>query len=421
MAVIADEANSLCQLYKVDNRQDSHCKTDCSDDDGDSITSEDLQERINSHLFITRETGSGKVLWRCPIQNTDSLSDHVIAHDSLKYRFPAHSFRSMLLPTKENNSPDQSASWIQCCMRGLFFASFYEFNHCVAQIDTAFSFPQLVYRWFSNEDKLAADDDEKWAFYHGLNLVSKEDPLGWIVHQLMDDAQGEHFTSFLFQSVNIVKNHMGSCWDEQFGLYSKPESTSSKMKFEEVLHSHDQSFDEPGPVSIFCMSTESARAAINELFYGDFIKSPATVEELHQKLEGMTVDSNIDLFSFVQMIMKAYLTHMQKQFTLIRLMFETSCSGTLTDFYDDQVIEGNDHPKEYGDSLVGFRELHKILKTLWPNKISLRESTSIYHEAFDVMYPQSQWGKPCSSDGISFESFCIAADRKCLFSNMMRA
>jgi len=421
MAVIADESNALCQLYNVDCCQHSHSKTNCSGED-DSITSEDLQERINSQLFITRETASGKVLWRCSIQNTDFLSDHVIAHDSLRYHFPSHSFRSMLLPLEGNSSPVQSTLWIRCYMTGLFFAAFYEFNQCAARkIDSAFSFPQLVYCWFSNEDKLAADDDEKWAFYHGLELISAEEPLGWIVHQLMDDVHGDHFTSFLFHTINVVRKH-SSCWDEQLGLYSTPESTTSKMKFEENLKSHDQSFDESTTVSTFSISSESARAAINELFYGDFIKSSATVEDLHQKLQDMTSDdSNIDLFSLVEMIMKAYLAHMQKQFTLIRIMFETSCSGTLTDFYDEEVVVDNNHPKKYGDSLIGFRELHKILRTLWPNKISIRESTSIYYEAFDVMYPQSQWDRPCSSDGISFESFCIAADRTCLFSRMRRA
>eukprot|EP00956_Cyclotella_meneghiniana_P017385 scaffold28292_cov71-Cyclotella_meneghiniana.AAC.3 len=388
MAVIADESNALCQLYNVDCCQHSHSKTNCSGED-DSITSEDLQERINSQLFITRETASGKVLWRCSIQNTDFLSDHVIAHDSLRYHFPSHSFRSMLLPLEGNSSPVQSTLWIRC--------------------------------YDSNEDKLAADDDEKWAFYHGLELISAEEPLGWIVHQLMDDVHGDHFTSFLFHTINVVRKH-SSCWDEQLGLYSTPESTTSKMKFEENLKSHDQSFDESTTVSTFSISSESARAAINELFYGDFIKSSATVEDLHQKLQDMTSDdSNIDLFSLVEMIMKAYLAHMQKQFTLIRIMFETSCSGTLTDFYDEEVVVDNNHPKKYGDSLIGFRELHKILRTLWPNKISIRESTSIYYEAFDVMYPQSQWDRPCSSDGISFESFCIAADRTCLFSRMRRA
>ena len=64
--------------------------------------------------------------------------------------------------------------------------------------------------------------------------------------------------------------------------------------------------------------------------------------------------------------------------------------------------------------LVSVPQLYQILKTVWKST-TFQETTQIYREAYDVMYPPSQWNKP-APDGIDFQSFTIAAERYSLFS-----
>jgi hypothetical protein len=310
-------------------------------------------------------------------------------------------------------------------MRGLFFAAWYSFNQQAddSKNTVRFRLPETAYCWFSDEEKITnGDDNDKWAFYHGIKLLANEDAEGWIVYQLMDDTQGEHFLSFLFQTMNVIKKHMALSWDDKLGLYSSMSAVASKLKFREALNALGRSLDEP--VSSLCeafwLPSDSAHATIDDLFYGHLIKSQATIEELHQKLDHLTVNlgtPSVELFSFVQMTMKAYLVKMQKHFTLLRLMFDTSSNGTLTDFYNEP--KKRPPSTEYDvNPLVLYRELHKIMKTLWPN-ISIQETLIVYREAHDMMYPQSQWGTP-NPDGICFESFVAAADRRCLFSQIRK-
>lgn len=415
----------LCQLYDIETPQYEH-ETSSRISDDDSITSESLLDLVNSQLVIVRETTSGQVLWKCPIEEVDKIANHLVERDNIRYRLPCHSFRSLLLPMRESERPPvRSSNWLRCCMRGLFFASWYSFNQQAdASTNTArFRFPEMAYCWFTDDEKMTNDDDkDKWAFYHGIKLLANEDAEGWILYQLMDDTQGEHFLSFLFQTMNVIKKHMALSWNDKLGLYSRMNAVTSKLKFREALNALGRSLDEP--VSSLCeafwLPNESAHAAINDLFDVHLIKSHTTIEDLHQKLDRLAVNlgaPSVELFSFVQMTMKAYLVQMQKHFTLIRLMFDTASNGTLTDFYNEPK---NLPPKPEFDinPLVGYRELHKIMKTLWPN-ISIQETSIVYREAHDMMHPQSQWGKP-NPDGIWFDSFVTAADRRCLFSQLRK-
>ena len=404
-----DKWTELCRFYCTEGTQDFTSDQSSLDE---SIASPSLSDRVNSRLFISRETAKGDLLWRCPIQK-EAVADHLVKYDHLQYRLPAHSFRSMLLSMEK--SPVESTNWIQCLMRGLFFQGWYEFKKQESVAPMAvFRFPEMAYCWFSGNDSLTDNDGDKWAFYHGVKNTSTKDSLAWLIFQLMDDIQGEHFVSFLFKAMDTIRTHMGPSWDDQPVLHSTC-SIDNKLKLEETLQSLGYSSEDPSPE--LTVPTETARTVVNDLFNGNWIKSQATFEELHQKLKDLThqsITSNVELFSFTEMIMKAYLTHMQKQFTLLRLMFDTSSSGVLTDFYNEE-FTGDSSPN-YNGSLIGFRDLHKILKTVWP-KISMKDSTLTYHDAYDVMYPKSQWGYPCP-DGISFESFLIAADRRRLFSRM---
>jgi hypothetical protein len=40
----------------------------------------------------------------------------------------------------------------------------------------------------------------------------------------------------------------------------------------------------------------------------------------------------------------------------------------------------------------------------------MEETVMIFREAYDIMYPPTQWGKP-APDGIDFQCFIIAVER----------
>lgn len=407
--------DELCRLYGIESLP---CNKDTPTQrlDDDSIGSPSLCDRVNSKLFIVRETDAGEVIWRRPIEDADAIAIHLVANDSLRYRLPCHSFRSMLVPMKKDEMPPiKKSSWLLCCLRGLFWYSQGE----ASKKTWRFHFPEMAYCWFTDHN-----DDDKWAFLQGLTFLAKVDAEGWIVYQLLNDEQGEHLTSFLFHVMSILKKHMGSSWEHQIGLYLQSDVVASKSSLEETIKALGRSLDDP-PSSMceasYWLSVDSAHVAINDIFYGDYIKSAATSQELHQKLQDLVVDlrskPSVDLFAFVQMITKAYLVHMQKQFTLIKLMFETSSNGTLTDFYDEPRTQSPSTNCDCDvESVVSLSELFRILKTLWP-QISENEIAIIYREAYDLLFPPMHWRMP-SPNGITFESFMAAADRLCLFSRM---
>ncbi|KAL3794954.1 hypothetical protein HJC23_004331 [Cyclotella cryptica] len=413
----------LCQLYGIETLPCKHESTQQASDD-DSIATLSLHDRVNSRLVIVRETPSGQVLWKCPVDEVDTIADHLVARNHVRFRLPCYSFRSMLLPMRENERPPvRSSIWLRYCARALFFSAWHIFNQHgnVSMATSRGRFPEMVYCWFSDEEQITNNDDnDKWAFYYGIKLLSNEEAEGWLLYQLLDDTQGEHFLSFSFRTMNVIKKHMGLSWEDQLGLYSRIDAVASKFKFQEAVKGLGRSLDEPVPSlsEAFWLPSERAHAALDDLFYSQLIKTPTEIEELHQNLNELTANlspPNVELFSFVQLAMKAYLAQMQKHFTLLRLMFDTSSNGTLTDFYE----EPRDLPPstEFDvNPIIGFPELQKIMKTLWPN-LSMKEISIVYREAHDIMYPRSQWGKP-TIDGISFESFVAAADRRCLFSQI---
>ena len=112
------------------------------------------------------------------------------------------------------------------------------------------------------------------------------------------------------------------------------------------------------------------------------------------------------------MIMKTYLSHKKKRVIFIRLMFETASKGVLTDFYDAQESNSSNQ-----GNLIRLPQLYQILQTIWKS-VTLNETTLIYREAYDALYPPSQWSKP-APDGINFQSFLIAAERRSLFSRVL--
>lgn len=432
-----ERIDETCHLYGIDKLECITSNTkENNTDDADSIVSEDsgkeavtLQDRINSQLFIVRETTSGQILWKCPLQDSDTIADNFVALKALSYRLPCHSFRSMLPALKEGDRPPvRSPTWIRHCMIGVLFSALqsYAEERASSLIHIVrIHFPEHAYAWFSNEEdflprdekgveRLAKEDEDRWAFYHGVKGLSNCDSLGWIVYQLLDDLHGEDFFSFFSDAMDMIQKEMGQSFD-QFS-----ENSVAKAEFEDKY--------------IWVLTTTS-HEIIYRLFYGDWIKSSAYTEALTTEVDENAMDMPnstlpvlqteatlkdiyspcIELYSFVQMLLKMYLKHMVKQMIQIRLMIDTSSTCELTDYYN--VPTANQCDKENalmkGQS-ASFVDFCKIIKSLWPT-VSLKEMTLLYRESYDATYPPSQWNKPAPK-GISFDGFMVAAERRCFFS-----
>eukprot|EP00970_Alexandrium_tamarense_P008750 scaffold1693_cov263-Alexandrium_tamarense.AAC.4 len=428
----------ICQLYGFEKLEcaamrNAAFETAKEERDADSIVTEDsvpLRDRINSQLFVTRETETGKVLWKRPMQETDMIAHDIDARTNLQHRLPCHSFRSMLPSLAEGKRPPaKSPDWIRSCTRGILFSAWHAYrNERLASNadDAKFYFPEHVYCWFSDEanSTMTTEDEDRWAFYQGIKGLAISDAEGWIMYQMLNDMQGEHFTSFLFHTLKTIKSQMESSWTDQVGVvFSHAEGLQSMSVLQERFKSLGQSLENDNylcGINLW-ISLDSAHDSLRVLFYSDRIKSSATTKALSKRATEMTVDVKgepcIDVFSLVQIIMKEYIVHMQKQTTLLRIMFETGSTGNLTDVYDTPgEVDINEEIEIDTEYIVSFQQFVKIIKTIWPT-LMLKEVALLYREAYDMMYPTSQWNQP-APDGISFASFMSAADKRCLFSRV---
>ena len=430
------QIREVAQLYgfgELKLKPDSTNKKKDDHDANNSIASVDsnndeipLQERVDSQLYIVRETPSGQQLWKHPLSDSDAIAGHIAQNSKLMHRLPCHSFRSMLPPLISDRPPIRTPTWLTCVMRGILFAALQSYNK-----EDRLRFPEFVYCYFAdNNDENAADED-RWAFYHGLKLSSNHNPESWIVYTLLDDMQGEDFLLFVLQALKATKNQLGKSWEYQFGevFSSCNQATNSISELMNAMKERGYSLDGNECISSnVWISVQISIEISYQLFYNDRIKSSKFVEEISSKLAKMAMDiensllfgelqddssttSCVDLFAFLQVVMKTYVSHKMKQLTLIRLMFETASKGVLTDFYN---VQDNSSTSCYAEGLISVPQLHQILKTLWKST-TLEVTVMIYREAYDILYPPSQYCKP-APDGINFQSFLIAAERYSLFS-----
>ena len=300
--------------------------------------------------------------------------------------------------------------------------SSHDSNHCGRP-----RFPEHAYCWFADKEKPSSSDDEdRWAFYYDLKMSVDSNPECWLVYNLLDDMQGEDFISFLIRALEKVQSRMEASWNLQFGkALTCRESIKGKSQLINALHQHGQSLDEEDTsctATNIWLPVEICSDITCELFHqitlSDHAEKLASnmnemATEIESPLTSETVTPSVDLFSFLQMSVKEYLSHRKKQVTLIRLKFETASNGVLTDFYDN-VQESTNASNREAEGLISVHQLYQILKTIWPCT-TLGHTTVIYRVAYNALYPLSQWREP-APDGINFQSFLIAAERLSLFS-----
>ena len=433
------QIREVAQLYGFHELKCDSTKKKTDDDDANnSVDSSNdeipLQDRVDSQLYIVRETPSGQQLWKHPLSDSDAIAGHIAENSKLMHRLPCHSFRSMLPPLISDRPPIKTPTWLTFVMRGVLFAALQSYNKENDENQLSVSrlrFPEFVYCYFAdNNDEKAADED-RWAFYHGLKLSSDHNPESWIVYTLLDDNNVEDVLLFVLQAMKATKNQLGKSWEYQFGeVFSCEQDTNSISELINAMKEHGYSLDSNHSCisSNVWISVQISKEISYQLFYNDRIKSSKFVDEISSKLAEMAMDiensllfgelqndssttSCVDLFAFLQVVMKTYVSHKNKQLTLIRLMFETASKGVLTDFYN---VQDNSSTSCYAEGLISVPQLHQILKTLWKST-TLEETVMIYREAYDILYPPSQYCKP-APDGINFQSFLIAAERYSLFS-----
>ncbi|KAL3759164.1 hypothetical protein ACHAWU_002045 [Discostella pseudostelligera] len=363
-------------------------------DGAESIVSEEsdqndipLQEQVDSRLYILRETASGQQIWKRSMrEESDVIASHIAANCRASFRVGCHSYRSMLPPIVGDQPPVRSRRWLRNCSRGVLQSYLLSRSPSHDGQSYRLRFPEHVYCWFADGNDDLSADDNRWAFYHGLKSLIDIDPEYWLMYNLLDGMQGEGFASFVVTTFEAIQKQTGTSLNERFGTeFSCTQAIASKSQL----------------MNAFCDSIQ------HELFEG----LSTTVTELMAK-DNRTSDlrsnevesSSIDLFSFVQCMMKTYLSQRKKRTTLLRLMFETASQGVLTDSYD---AKGSNSMSKR--DLVSVSQLFEILKTLWKD-VTLEETVMIFREAYDAMYPPPQWGKT-APDGINFECFLIAVER----------
>lgn len=425
-----------CQLYGVGELECTRDKITSKKEinDSESVTSSEtsskevsLQERLNSQLYVVRETDSGKILWKCPMKDSDTLADHLSKNKKMSYRLPCHAFRSMLLPLAEGDRiPVRDPGWLRCCMRGILFGALQNLVANQGSSDNGahhrLRFPEHSYCWLDDGDQSSSDED-RWAFYYGVKASAGSDPECWLAFTLLDDMEGEDFFSFLANALLSVRKQMGTSWDHQFGeAICTDNATQSKTQLIDVFKQQEFSLEDDCASTIW-IPMRCITEIIHQLDKEASVKLPekancvkelfASVNQLVMNIKNSLllpssqneandeVTPSVCCFTFLQMLMQKYISQKRKQVTLMRLMFETASRPVLTDFYHEKNTNTNNQ--------IGVLQLYQILKTIWPS-VTLDETTRVFCESYDALYPPSQWDKPAPG-GINFESFLIAAER----------
>lgn len=410
------------------------------DDDGivsvesgvDDVT---LRERMDSRLYVVRETGSGRQLWKCPLGESDEVVDRIAAERSCRGGESCRSFRGML-PPLDDRPPIRSRGWLRRCSRGAL-RSYLEDRSSSNKSAHRIRFPEHVYCWFADGDRDRSADEDRWAFYHGLK-PEDSDPEFWLTRCLLDDTQGEDFSSFLAHSIRTAHEQTGKSWDQLFGNKSTFESqlVDGISQGGCASEDHDADVHQACRANNVWITAETAQVIVCQLFQSDWIDSSKAFQELFAEAtktatfiedtslleakvglasrhERVAADkSSIDFFTFLQLIMKTHLSRRKKQVTLIGLMFEKASQGVVTDCDANK----RDHPC-YEDNLIGVPQLYDIVKIIWPS-MTLKDTTLVFRVAHDSMFLHSQWDKSIlAPNGINFQSFLIAVERLGLFSN----
>ena len=336
-----------------------------------SDNSETLDERLNSQLFIVRASVEGKILSQFPIEETDSIANHLVEGNSRR-RVSCVEFRSMLQPFPKDKVPARDEDWLRQCMRGILTSA-------MDGTDAQEVCPEFVYCWFAENRSAKPDDEEVWSFFYGVQrLAAMQDAEACLHYHILNDVNLD-FAQFLVDTLSSLKSLMDQAW---------------LTDFETECQQH------------VWIPKDVANHVISHMFTSR-TDPPLSVEDLNRKVEVLAVEADepgrVDLFSFLQLLMKEHTRLIKKQTTLLRVSFDTARQ-------DNGVSV---HTK----TLVSMRDLHQILEA-FHEPITLKETTQLYRDAYDVLVANTATGH--APRGITFDSFLSAAKRRGLFTKIRR-
>ena len=356
-----DEAFALygIQREESEKKDENSVSSDCS---------QTLDERLNSQLFIVRASLEGKILSQFPIEESDSIANHLV--ENTRCRVSCLEFRSMLQPLSKDKVPARDEVWLRRCMRGILVSS------ALGGTDVQEVSPEYVYCWLNESHSIKPDDEEVWSFFYGVQrLAAKQDAEACLHYHILNDVNLD-FAQFLVETLVFIRSLMDEAW---------------LTDFETECQQH------------VWIPKDVANRVISRMFTWT---ETLSVDDLNRKVEAVEGDEEngrVDLFSFLQLLMNEHTQLIKKQTALLRVSFDTA--------------RQDDGFSVHTKTLVSMRDVHQTLKA-FHEPITLKETTQLYRDAYNVLIATAITGY--APRGITFDSFLSAAKRRGLFTKIRR-
>lgn len=361
--------HSLDEIFLMYGIQRDGDATQLEDHSISSENSETLDERLNSQLFVVRASVDGKkILSKFPIEDSESIAAHLVERNA-RVRVACLEFRSMLQPISKDKVPVRDKAWLRKCMRGIMISAL---DSVGAQED--WDWPSHVYCSLTGNH----DDEEAWSFYYCLKQhAANQDAESCLHYQVLNDVDLD-FAAFFVDTLELIKSKMDQSW--LVGL---------EKEYQQRIW----------------IPTDVTRHVTSHMF--SWTDPPLSIEDLNRKVEGLfeseEAQGRVDLFLFLQILMRTHVGQIKKQTTLLRVLFDTAPKDV------DVSVDR--------EGLVSLRELHQILKSIHEH-VTLSEATHLYRDAYDLLVAKTTTGYP--PRGITFDCFLFAAKRRGLFTRIRR-
>lgn len=360
-----DNEHSLDEMFLMYGIQSNGAETQADDHSISSDNSETLDERLNSQLFVVRASVDGKtILSQFPIEESESIAAHLVERNA-RGRVSCLEFRSMLQPISKDKVPVRDEAWLRNCMRGILISA-------ALGSDALEDWPSHVYCWFMENH----DDEEAWSFYYSLKQHATSDAEACLHYQILNDVNLD-FAAFFVDTLVFMKSLTDQSWLEDL------ENECQQQRI--------------------WIPTDVTKRVISHMF--SWTDPPLSIEDLNRKVEGESEEEQgrVDLFSFLQVLMRTHVDQIKKQTTLLRVLFDT--------------VQKNVDVSVDRERLVSLRELYQILKS-FHEPVTLSEATHLYRDAYDLLVAKTTTGY--APRGIIFDCFLFAAKRRGLFTRIRR-
>lgn len=402
-----------------------------SDEEEDGIP---YMERLNSSIYLSRITSTGKVLWKQQIDDIGNKHAALHAETSKEFKhslktLPCHKYRSLIpspsdvttggpLPKKVHD-----AQWVRSTMRSIL-AKAVEIEKAAKDdnesrtLIKAISFPVLAYRFFDKED-LGRDDDNsrlieglslcsdpdqnakdgnRWALYHGVRqMMTEEDAEASLFFELLDECNGQDALAFVLEVLIGVHS------ETKMDLLSSTSSVADPVLL---------------PLPVVLELTSRIFTSMTSNIESEGVPS-CDLDSLTQRTmdltveksgEGDQVELHVDLFQWLVLVAaREYCREVSKRKSLARLLFETAKSGALTSYCPMSEDKSGGSCKTATNE-INFPQFNAVIEALW-QEIPRCEIDELYSRSYE--FQRNVGGK--FDDGITLEAFLHVADERRFF------